>query len=94
MFGGSNDDAGGGGGGGGGAQGGNGGGQSRTGEGSCGVFCTIYYYRSTESRSGTGAVDGTIATAVSNAFASGRANSTSGAITLEYLDVSDIISVL
>ena len=94
VFGGSNDDAGGGGGGGGGAQGGNGGGQSRTGEGSCGVFCTIYYYRSTESRSGTGAVDGTIATAVSNAFASGRANSTSGAVTLEYLDVSDIISVL
>jgi len=91
VFTGNRDDAGGGGGGGGGAAGGSGGDQSRTGTGSCGVFCTIYYYRSTPSNRGTNSVDASIATSTTNGFASGRANSVSGTVALDYLEVTSLV---
>jgi hypothetical protein len=89
---GSTDDAGGGGGGGGGANGGNRGGQLQNGTGSCGVFCTIYYYRSTPSRRGTDRIDASVATGTSG-FASGRAASVSGSIALDYLEVTELASL-
>ena len=92
VFTGSTDDAGGGGGGGGGANGGNGGGQARNGTGSCGFLCTIYYYRSTESRRGTDFISQSSASGTSD-FASGRAASVSGSIALDYLEVTELASL-
>jgi hypothetical protein len=89
---GSTDDAGGGGGGGGGADGGSRGGQLRTGTGSCGVFCTIYYYRSTPSNRGTNSVQSSIAfLTLKNDFASDRGDSVSGTVALDYLEVTSLV---
>ncbi len=91
VYTGSRDDAGGGGGGGGGAEGGDRGGQDRTAQYSCDGFNTCYHYRSTPSRRGTNSVNATFATATTDEFATGRSNSVSGSVSLEYLEVSDIV---
>jgi hypothetical protein len=89
VFTGSTDDAGGGGGGGGGASGGNRGGNERTGTGSCGVFCTIFYYRSTPSRNGSNLLP----TAwIDAGRATGRAVSASGSIEVKYLEVTSLVN--
>lgn len=98
VFTGQYDDAGGGGGGGGGAVGGSRGGQTGGCRVNCGYFDgqDLYRYRSTPSRRGTSTVDGTIATVASGTtsdFASGRADSASGVITLSYLEATEISAV-
>lgn len=89
---GSTDDAGGGGGGGGGASGGNRGANFRTGTGKCGVFCTIFYYRSTPSRSGSNSIADLepMGEPIANGFATGREVSNSGSITVKYLEVTSL----
>ena len=93
VYTGAYDDAAGGGGGGGGAVGGDNGGNTRltSFSVSCGVFCsnTVYVYGSTASKRGTNqAATGTVDT---NGFATGRANGSSGYVTVEYLETTSLV---